>query len=141
MKIKLTSIFVDDQDKALQFYTEKAGFIKKRDIPLGDNRWLTLVSPEDPNGTELALEPQGSPTINGALTNFKKSLFDNGIPFTAFAVDDIHKEYLRMRNSGVQFFMEPSQSGPVSQAIFDDSCGNLIQIYQLNPSPPTNPTT
>ena len=127
MKIKLSSVFVDDQDKALKFYTEVLGFVKKLDIPMGPARWLTVVSPEEPDGTELVLEPSDNP----AAKTFKKAIFEQGIPLTAFQVDDIQKEYKRMKNLGVVFTQEPTKMGPVTQAIFDDTCGNLIQIYQV----------
>jgi len=130
MKIKLASVSIDDYDKALQFYTEILGFAKKQDIPLGEGvRWITVVSPEEPNGTELLLEPNaGYP----AMKAFKESLVKDGIPFTAFQVGDIQQEYERMRNLGVEFTMEPTNMGMSTAAIFDDTCGNLIEIYQLN---------
>ena len=127
MKIKLSSVFVDDQDKALKFYTDVLGFVKKTDIPVGEYKWLTVVSPEDPEGTELLLEPSDNP----ATKTFKKAIFEQGIPFAAFAVDDIQKEYERMKNLGVAFTMEPIQTGPTIIAIFDDTCGNFIQLYQV----------
>ncbi|TFG94232.1 MAG: VOC family protein [Calditrichales bacterium] len=125
MKIKLNSVYVDDQDKALRFYTEILGFVKKFDIPLGEFRWITVVSPEEPDGTELVLEPS-----NPAATIFKKSLLAQGIPLTAFAVDDIQKEFDRLKNLGVEFAAPPAAMGPVTIAVFNDTCGNLIQIYQ-----------
>ena len=127
MKIKLTSVLVDDQDKALKFYTEVLGFVKKRDIPVGEAKFLTVVSPEEPDGTELLLEPSDNP----AAKTFKKAIFEQGIAATAFAVEDIQKEYERMKKMGVKFAMEPTKMGPVTQAVFDDTCGNLIQIYQV----------
>lgn len=129
MKIKLTSVSIDDYDKALKFYTEVMGFLPKRDIPLGEGaRWITVVSPEDPNGTELLLEPNaGYP----AMKALKESLVKDGIPFTAFEVNDIQGEYERMKNLGVEFTMEPTNMGMTTAAIFDDTCGNLIQIYQI----------
>ena len=130
MRIKFASVFVDDQDKALKFYTEKAGFIKKEDVPLGDARWLTLVSPQDSNGTELVLEPDNNPVLEGVIIRLKKALCDNKIPFTAFAVDDIHAEYKRLKDLGVKFIQKPIQMEPVILAVFDDTCGNLIQIFQ-----------
>lgn len=130
MRIKFASIFVDDQEKALKFYTEKAGFKKKEDVPLGDARWLTLVSPQEPNGTELVLEPDNNPVLEGVIIRLKKALFDNKIPFTAFAVDDINAEYTRLKDLGVTFIQEPIQMEPVILAVFDDTCGNLIQIFQ-----------
>ena len=118
---------VDDQDKALKFYTEVLGFVKKRDIPVGEAKFLTVVSPEEPDGTELLLEPSDNP----AAKTFKKAIFEQGIAATAFAVEDIQKEYERMKKLGVKFAMEPTKMGPVTQAVFDDTCGNLIQIYQV----------
>ncbi|MGB8980690.1 MAG: VOC family protein [Anaerolineales bacterium] len=130
MKIKLASVSIDDYDKALQFYTEILGFAKKQDIPLGEGvRWITVVSPEEPNGTELLLEPNaGYP----AMKALKESLMKDGIPFTAFQVGDVQQEYERMRNLGVEFTMEPTNMGMSTAAIFNDTCGNLIEIYQLN---------
>ena len=130
MKIKLASVPIDDYDKALTFYTDVMGFVKKRDMPLGDGaRWITVVSPEEPNGTELLLEPNsGYP----AMKALKESLVQDGIPFTAFEVRDIQAEYERMKNLGVEFTMEPTNMGMTTAAILDDTCGNLIQIYQLN---------
>ncbi len=130
MKIKLSSVSIDDYDKALTFYTEILGFVKKNDIPLGEGvRWITVVSPEEPNGTELLLEPNATYPAMKAL---KESLVKDGIPFTAFQVNDVQQEYERMRNLGVEFTMEPTNMGATSAAVFDDTCGNLIQIYQLN---------
>jgi catechol 2,3-dioxygenase-like lactoylglutathione lyase family enzyme len=131
MKIKLTSVSIDDYDKALKFYTEVLGFVKKHDIPLGDGaRWITVVSPQEPNGTELLLEPNASYPAMKAL---KESLVRDGIPFTAFQVDDIQEEYDRLRSLGVEFVAEPTDVGASTVAIFDDTCGNLIQIFQLHP--------
>jgi catechol 2,3-dioxygenase-like lactoylglutathione lyase family enzyme len=130
MRIKLTSVSIDDYDKALKFYTEVMGFLPKRDIPLGDGaRWITVVSPEDPDGTELLLEPNAEYPAMKAL---KESLVKDGMPFTAFEVLDIQAEYERMKNLGVEFTMEPTDMGMTSAAVFHDTCGNLIQIYQLN---------
>ena len=130
MKIKLTSVSIDDYDKALKFYTEIMGFVKKQDFPLGEGaRWITVVSPEEPNGTELLLEPNAS---YPAMKAFKESLVKDGIPFTAFLVNDIQHEYERMKALGVEFTMEPTNMGMSTAAIFDDTCGNLIEIYQLN---------
>jgi predicted enzyme related to lactoylglutathione lyase len=126
MRIYITSVYVDDQAKALKFYTEVVGFVKKTDLPAGKFRWLTVVSPEDPDGTELLLEPSDNP----ATKTFKKALFEQGIPLTSFAVDDIQREYKRMKKLGVVFTMEPARTGPVSVAMFDDTCGNLIQLAQ-----------
>ena len=127
MKINLTSVLVDDQAKALAFYTEKLGFAKKHDIPIGEHRWLTVVSPEDPDGVELVLEPDQHP----AVRPFKEALVADGIPFTSFAVDDVHKEYERLTALGVRFTQEPTQMGPVTTAVLDDTCGNLIQIAAM----------
>jgi catechol 2,3-dioxygenase-like lactoylglutathione lyase family enzyme len=124
MKINLTSVLVDDQGKALDFYTEMLGFVKKNDVPLGEHRWLTVVSPEDPDGPELVLEPDGHP----AAPPFKQALVADGIPFTSFAVDDVHEAFERLRGRGVRFTQEPTQMGPVTTAVLDDTCGNLIQI-------------
>ena len=129
MKIKLSSVSIDNYDKALKFYTEILGFVTKRDIPLGDGaRWITVVSPDEPNGTELLLEPNAEYPAMKAL---KESLFRDGIPFTAFEVNDIQKEYERMKKLGVEFTMEPTNMGMTTVAIFNDTCGNLIQIYQV----------
>src|SRR5262245_63091180 len=129
MKIKLSSVSIDDYDKALKFYTEAMGFMKKRDIPLGDGaRWITVVSPEEPEGTELLLEPNASYPAMKAL---KESLVRDGIPFTAFQVNDIQREYEHMKGLGVEFTMEPTNMGTTTVAILDDTCGNLIQIYQM----------
>ena len=127
MRINMASIHVDDQEVALAFYTEKLGFIKKAEIPLGEARWLTVVSPEDPDGTELALEPSDHP----AARPFKAALVEDGIPFTSFAVDDVAAEYERLRALGVRFTQEPVTMGPMTTAVFDDTCGNLIQIASL----------
>ena len=124
MRIKLASVLVDDQDKALRFYTEVLGFVKKTEIPLGEARWLTVVSPDEPDGTELLLEPDGHP----AAKPFKQALVDDGIPFTSFAVDDVHAEYERLRTMGVRFTQEPLEMESVTTAVLDDTCGNLIQI-------------
>jgi catechol 2,3-dioxygenase-like lactoylglutathione lyase family enzyme len=124
LRIYVTSVLVDDQDKALAFYTDVLGFRKKTEIPLGEARWLTVVSPADPEGTELLLEPDGHP----ACGPFKRALVEDGIPFTSFAVDDVHAEYDRLRAKGVRFTQEPVQMGTVTMAVFDDTCGNLIQI-------------
>ncbi|MFG3253186.1 VOC family protein [Streptomyces sp. NPDC048172] len=126
MRINLTSVLVDDQAKALAFYTDVLGFVKKEDIPIGTDRWLTVVSPEDPGGTELVLEPSGHP----AATPFKEALVADGIPYTSFAVDDVRAEHKRLSDLGVTFTQEPMDAGPVTVAVFDDTCGNLIQIAQ-----------
>jgi catechol 2,3-dioxygenase-like lactoylglutathione lyase family enzyme len=124
MKITLTSVFVDDQDVALAFYTEKLGFVKKTEVPLGEDRWLTVVAPDDPDGTELLLEPSGHP----AVRPFKEALVEDGIPFTSFGVDDVHAEYERLQALGVRFTQAPLAMGEVTTAVLDDTCGNLIQI-------------
>jgi catechol 2,3-dioxygenase-like lactoylglutathione lyase family enzyme len=126
MRINLTSVLVDDQDRALAFYTEILGFKRKHDIPLGAYRWLTVVSPENPDGTELLLEPD----VHPAARPFKAALKADGIPYTSFAVDDVAAEYERLRALGVQFTQEPTKTGSVMTAMFDDTCGNLIQIAQ-----------
>jgi catechol 2,3-dioxygenase-like lactoylglutathione lyase family enzyme len=124
MRINLTSVFVHDQEEALRFYTEVLGFVKKTQVPVGDAWWLTVVSPEDPDGTELLLEPAGHP----AVKPYRDALVKDGIPVTAFAVDDVRAEYDRLRGLGVRFTQEPLEMGPVVTAVFDDTCGNLIQI-------------
>jgi catechol 2,3-dioxygenase-like lactoylglutathione lyase family enzyme len=126
MRINLTSVLVDDQDKALHFYTQVLGFQRKTEVPLGEHRWITVVSPADPDGTELLLEPDAHP----AAKPFKAALVSDGIPFTSFAVDDVHEEFERLRALGVEFTQEPAEMGPVITAVFDDTCGNLIQIGQ-----------
>ncbi|MFJ5987151.1 VOC family protein [Lentzea sp. NPDC092896] len=126
MKIHLTSVFVDDQDKALSFYTDVLGFVKKTEVPIGADRWLTVVSPEDPDGTELLLEPDGHP----AVKPYKNALVADGIPATQFAVDDVRAEFDRLSALGVKFTQEPLDMGPVTTAVLDDTCGNLIQIVQ-----------
>ena len=124
MRINVCSVLVDDQDKALQFYTETLGFVKKTEIPLGESRWLTVVSPDDPDGVELLLEPDNHP----AAKSFKAALVEDGIPFTSFAVDDVRREFERLSGLGVRFTQEPTDMGPVTTAVLDDTCGNLIQI-------------
>ena len=127
MRIVVSSVFVDDQNKALAFYTNKLGFVKKTDVPLGgEMRWLTVVSPDDRNGTELLLEPDNHPAVGP----FKNALVQDGIPFTSFAVEDIHSEYERLRSVGVVFTQPPIAMGPVTTAVLDDTCGNLIQLAQ-----------
>lgn len=128
MRIHLSSVCVDDQDKALRFYTEVLGFVKKNEVPLGEHRWLTVVSPDDPDGTELVLEPDEHP----AVKPYKEALVKDGIPFTSFAVDDVHAECARLRGLGVRFTQEPADMGPVTTAVLDDTCGNLIQIAHTN---------
>ena len=124
MKIMLTSVMVDDQAKALAFYTDVLGFEVKHDVPLGEHRWLTVVSPEAPDGTELLLEPDEHP----AARPFKAALVEDGIPFASFAVDDVAREYERLQGLGVRFTQPPTDMGPVTTAVLDDTCGNLIQI-------------
>ncbi|HEV2069074.1 MAG TPA: VOC family protein [Acidimicrobiales bacterium] len=124
MKINVMSVMVDDQTKALRFYTEVLGFVKKREIPLGEHSWLTVVSPQDPDGTELSLEPDDHP----AARPFKQALVADGIPFTSFAVDDVTAEHERLVALGVRFSQSPTEMGSVTTAVFDDTCGNLIQI-------------
>ena len=127
MRIVVTSVFVDDQDKALAFYTERLGFVKKTEIPLGDGmRWLTVVSPSAPDGTELLLEPDGHPAVGP----FKRALVEDGIPFASFAVDDVRGEYERLHAAGVVFTQPPVAMGPVTTAVLEDTCGNLIQLAQ-----------
>ena len=128
LKIKLNSVMVDNQDKALKFYTEVLGFAKARDIPLGHGfRWISLYSPEGHADVELALEPNANP----AGKTFQTALFEQGIPATAFEVDDIAAEYQRLKQQGVVFTVPPTDAGAVKIAIFADTCGNLLQIYQL----------
>jgi len=124
MMIVVTSVLVDDQDKALRFYSEVLGFLPKTDIPMGGPRWLTLVSPAAPEGVELLLEPDSHP----AAKKFKKALFQDGIPYTSFGVADVRAEHARLAALGVRFVQEPAEMGPVTTAVFDDTCGNLIQI-------------
>jgi catechol 2,3-dioxygenase-like lactoylglutathione lyase family enzyme len=126
MRIKLTSIMVDDQDKALRFYTEVLGFRKRHDIPVGEYRWITVTSPEGPDDLELALEPNANP----AAKTFQAAMFSQGIPLAAFEVSDIAGEFARLSALGVAFTQQPTQAGPVSIAVFADTCGNLIQLYQ-----------
>jgi catechol 2,3-dioxygenase-like lactoylglutathione lyase family enzyme len=127
VRINLTSVLVDDQDKALRFYTEVLGFVKKTEMPVGEHRWLTVVSPDDPDGVELVLEPDEHP----AARPFKAALVADGIPFTSFAVDDVQKEYERLRALGVVFTQQPTAMGPVTTAVLDDTCGNLIMIAAM----------
>jgi catechol 2,3-dioxygenase-like lactoylglutathione lyase family enzyme len=124
MRINLANVLVDDQAKALRFYTDVLGFVKKSDVPLGEHRWLTVVSPEQSDGVELLLEPDAHP----AARPFKDALVADGIPFTSFAVDDANAEYDRLSGLGVTFTQLPTPMGPVTTAVFDDTCGNLIQI-------------
>jgi catechol 2,3-dioxygenase-like lactoylglutathione lyase family enzyme len=128
MKIKLNGVLVGDQDKALRFYTEVLGFTKKKDIPVGEFRWLTVASPESPDDIELVLEPNEHP----AAKTFQEAMFQYGRPSTAFEVDDIEAQYQRMKNMGVSFTKPPTKAGPITMAVFDDTCGNLIELYQPN---------
>lgn len=125
MRITVTSVLVDDQDKALKFYTEVLGFVKKTEIPLGEAKWLTVVSPDNLDGVELVLEPAGHPAVGP----YRQALVEDGIPFTTFAVDDVHAEHARLRALGVRFTQEPVEMQGVTTAVFDDTCGNLIQIH------------
>jgi len=127
MKIRLTSVLVDDQDKALKFYTEILGFVKKREIPMGEYRWLTIVSQEEPDGVEVVLEPMGF----APAKVYQRALHDAGIPLTAFNVDNIQSEYERLEKLGVKFSMGPTLMGPATLAVFDDTCGNNIQLIQV----------
>jgi catechol 2,3-dioxygenase-like lactoylglutathione lyase family enzyme len=127
MRIHLTSVFVDDQEKAARFYTDVLGFVKKHDLPLGTDRWLTVVSPENPDGTELLLEPGSHP----AVPPYRDALVADGIPAAQFAVDDLAAEYKRLVDLGVRFTQEPLEMGTVITAVLDDTCGNLIQLAQM----------
>ena len=127
MRIYVSSVFVDDQAKALTFYTDTLGFVKKTDMPAGDARWLTVVSPEAPDSVELLLEPNAHP----AAQAYQQALVADGIPATSFAVDDVQAEYERLRAKGVTFVQPPTEMGPVTTAVLDDTCGNLIQIVAL----------
>ena len=131
MRINWTSVVVDDQQKALQFYTETLGFRVKHNIPLGEHAWITLVSEDAPEGTELVLEPAGHP----AVVPFRKALVEDGIPYTAFAVDDVEAEHQRLVAEGVRFVQLPTDLGTVITAVFDDTCGNLIQIMEEKAQP------
>lgn len=126
MKIIVTSLFVQDQQKALDFYTEKLGFINKEDVPTGEYRWITVVSPDEQGGIELLLEPAAHP----AAKEFQKNIFADGIPATMFGVTNIEQEYKRLTNLGVSFTMEPTKMGEMTIAVFDDTCGNLIQMIE-----------
>jgi catechol 2,3-dioxygenase-like lactoylglutathione lyase family enzyme len=127
MRIKLTSLFVKDQEKALQFYTGTLGFVKKSDISAGEYRWLTVVSPEEPDGTQLVLEPNNNP----AAKAYQEAIFTQGIPAANFFVDDIQQEYDKLKKMGVAFQSGPTEAGPATVAVFEDTCGNLIQISQV----------
>src|SRR3954469_7469468 len=131
MRINLASIHVDDQAKALAFYTDVLGFVTKNDVPLGEHRWLTVVSPEEPDGVELVLEPSDHP----AVAPYKEALVADGIPFTSFAVADVHAEFDRLKGLGVTFTQEPAVMGPVTTAVLDDTCGNLVQIASMEHAP------
>ena len=124
MRIAMTSVFVDDQEKALRFYTDVLGFVVRNDVPVGEHRWLTVVSPQGPDGVELVLEPDQHP----AARAFKQALVADGIPFTAFAVDDVRAEHERLTAAGVRFTQPPVTMGPMTVAVLDDTCGNLIQL-------------
>lgn len=126
MRINVTSVFVDDQQRALRFYTEVLGFQKKTDVPVGEFAWLTVVSPEEPDGVELLLEPDNHP----AVKPFRDALFEDGIPVTSFAVDDVRAEHERLSAKGVRFLQPPVDHGSVVTAVLDDTCGNLIQISE-----------
>lgn len=126
MKIIVTSLFVDDQDKALEFYTKTLGFVKKHDVPAGEFRWITLVSPDNQDGTELVLEPNDNP----AAKDYQEKLVEQGIPATMFGVSDVQNEYKRLLKHGVKFTMDPTKMGGITIAVFDDTCGNLIQIIE-----------
>ena len=131
MRIHLTSVVVDDQQKALQFYTETLGFRVKHNIPVGEYAWITVVSEEAPEGPELLLEPAGHP----AVVPYRKALVEDGIPYTAFAVDDVEAEHERLVAMGVRFVQPPTDMGTVFTAVFDDTCGNLIQIMEEKAQP------
>ena len=126
MKIKLNSVFVEDQTRGLKFYTEVLGFVKQMEIPVGEYRWITVVSPEEPMGAAISLEPNANP----AAKTYQEALFKQGIPLTAFEVTDIEPEFKRLKALGVVFTKEPTRTGPVSIAVLSDTCGNLIQLYQ-----------
>lgn len=127
MKIYVTNVFVDDQDKAEAFYTDVLGFTVKHNVPVGENRWLTVVSAEDPDGPELLLEPSDHP----AVPPYKEALVADGIPAHSFQVQNLNAEWQRLVDMGVSFTVEPMEAGPVRMAIFDDTCGNLIQLIEM----------
>ena len=129
MKIRLASVFISDLDKAQAFYTDVLGFVISQDVPMGDTRYVTLVSPEDPDGAELLLEPNGE---HPPTKTYKQALFDEGIPLTAFEVNDIHAEYTRLKDLGVTFRSQPERCGHEITAVFDDTCGNLIMLYEVD---------
>ena len=126
MRIGLTGVFVSDQDEALRFYTETLGFVKKHDVPVGEFKWLTVVSPDDPDGTELLLEPNENPVAQA----YQQGMFEQGIPVASFEVTDIQAEFEKLKSLGVAFAMEPTAAANVTIAVFDDTCGNLIQIME-----------
>lgn len=126
MRISLTTVLVADQDTALGFYTEKLGFVKRVDIPMGEFRWLTVVSPEDPEGTQLVLEPNANPVA----ATYQHALYESGIPLTSFEVPDVKEEFERLRSNGVEFHTPPTEAGDTTIAVFEDTCGNLIQIHE-----------
>jgi catechol 2,3-dioxygenase-like lactoylglutathione lyase family enzyme len=128
MRINLSSVFVDDQTKALTFYTEVLGFVKKTEVPMGEHSWITIVSPDAPDGVELVLEPSD----HRAVKPFKDALVADGIPYTSFAVDDVEAEHARLSKAGVRFTQPPTIMGPVTTAVFDDTCGNLLMIVADN---------
>jgi catechol 2,3-dioxygenase-like lactoylglutathione lyase family enzyme len=127
VNITLTSVFVDDQEKALRFYTDVLGFVAKNDVPMGEHRWLTVVSPDQPDGVELVLEPDEHP----AAQAYKQGLVADGIPYNSFSVADVQAEYDRLTALGVRFTQPPTQMGPVTTAVLDDTCGNLLQIAAM----------
>jgi catechol 2,3-dioxygenase-like lactoylglutathione lyase family enzyme len=127
VRITLTSVLVDDQEKALRFYTDVLGFRKKNDVPMGEHRWLTVVSPEQPDGVELVLEPDEHP----AAQAYKQGLVADGIPYNSFSVGDVQAEYERLVGLGVRFTQPPTEMGPVTTAVLDDTCGNLLQIMAV----------
>ena len=126
MKVILNSIFVEDQDRASSFYTKKLGFIKKQDVPVGKFKWLTVASPEDPDGAEVSLEPNGNPVAK----TYQKGIYEQGIPATSFGVENIQAEFEKLKGLDVRFTMEPTKMDKVTVAVFDDTCGNVIQIIQ-----------
>jgi catechol 2,3-dioxygenase-like lactoylglutathione lyase family enzyme len=127
LRIVLTSIFVEDQNRALAFYTDVLGFVPKTDMPLGEARWITVASPADPDGVELLLEPNSNPVARA----YQEAIYDQGLPATSFAVDDVQAEYDRLTALGVRFTQEPAAMGPVTTAVLDDTCGNLLQLAQI----------
>ncbi|HEY4111227.1 VOC family protein [Puia sp.] len=127
MKVKLISVLVKDQEKALRFYTETLGFVKKTEVPMGEHKWLTVVSKEEPDGVEVVLEPMGFPPA----AVYQEALFKAGIPLTAFYAADVDAEYTRLKGLGVVFSVPPTAMGPAKIAVFDDTCGNNIQVFQI----------